>query len=135
MANVLETALEQAIHALGGPKSVGHMLRNELEPADAATWLKHCLADDRREKLSLNQIEFIFDRAHKASAYEGFKFLGQRLGCNVTPTAPEVVVSELLERANAVRAELRELEETASNLTDNPRLLAMMKAANLRVEP
>lgn len=133
MANHLETALEQAIHALGGPKSVGHMLRNELDPADAATWLKHCLADDRREKLSLNQIEFIFDKASKANGHEGFQYLAQKLAYEAKPIAPEAVVTNILGQLSAVRAELRELEETANSLTDNPRLAALMAKAGVKI--
>lgn len=133
MINDLETALEQAIHDAGGPKEVGHMLRPELRPDAAAIWLDHCLDDDRRDKLSINQIELIFVYAAKKNAHRGFSYFAQRLGFEVKPITPETVVNDLLQRANAVRAELRELEETANNLSNNPRLTALMAKAGVKI--
>jgi hypothetical protein len=119
----LEEALRIAVDALGGLQQVGHDLRPDLEPDIAGQWLSHCLTATKRDKLSLSQQRHIFRAAHAAGEHAGFEALAATCGYTATPFA-EAAKREAIEAA-------RDLEL----LSDNPRLLAIMRAANLKVTP
>ena len=134
MANILSDTLQAAIYGLGGPKAVGHMLRPDSEPAEAATWIKHCLDDGRREKLSLNQIELILSHASGLNEHKPFLSFASALGYDSKPKAPEVALLELVARSNHLRTELREIEQAARDIDANPRLRALMRSAGIPVD-
>lgn len=61
----MNDALTAAIHAIGGFKEVGLMLRPELggRPQTAAQWLRDCLNPEKREKLSPEQLLHLLRKA------------------------------------------------------------------------
>lgn len=68
--DTLPSAIDELVEASGGAKAVGCELRPGMDPEDAAKWLKHCLTDTRREKLSAADLIKLLQ-------------LGRRKGCHV----------------------------------------------------
>jgi hypothetical protein len=66
----INDALREAIRQLGGNKVVGSRLRPELPVNQAEGWLRDCLNDARREKLSPEQVLLIMLWASEAG-YHG----------------------------------------------------------------
>lgn len=73
-------ALREAVRQLGGNKKVGAMLRPELPIDQAESWLRHCLNDDRREKLSPEQVLLILVEARKAGWHGAMAFIASHCG-------------------------------------------------------
>lgn len=86
----LAAALEAAVYAIGGPKVVASELWPSKSPQDAARQLHHCLNQDRAEKLSLDEIEWILQRARAAGCHVAMAYLAQRCGyADPQPVEPE----------------------------------------------
>jgi hypothetical protein len=131
----LTEALRKAVETLGGMKVVGSMLRPDIHPVRADEWLSHCLNDGHAQKLSPTQIDFIFDRAAIIGAHDALQgwCRGRGSGYSATPTAPEVALAEAHARAIAAQHAAAESAHDLQTLIDNPRLLATMRAAGLKV--
>lgn len=81
-------AIRDAVRALGGTKVVGHCLRPDIAPDQAAPWLKDCLNIERREKLALSQILKILRMAHDAGYHAPAQFLAGEMGYMVQVIEP-----------------------------------------------
>lgn len=68
-------ALDEIVRALGGHKAAGARLRPELPADKAGAWLLDCLAGERREKLSLEQIEMLLAEGRRAGCHVGMSYL------------------------------------------------------------
>lgn len=76
----INDALREAVRQLGGLKKVGAMLRPELPIAQAESWLRHCMIEDRREKLSPEQVLLILVEARKAGYHGAMAFINAHCG-------------------------------------------------------
>ena len=131
-----EEAIRKSVDSAGGMKEIGHSLRPELEPATADEWLVHCLTASRREKLSLAQLVYIFRQANQTAGHAGFYAFSRLCGYGAAePILPEGQLAEAYKRAVAGQHEAEAAAKDLRTLIDNPRLLATMRAANLKIDP
>lgn len=127
-------ALRAAVAALGGAKRVGPRLRPEAK--DAAGWLLNCLNRDHAQKLDPEHVALILRFAGDAGFHDAKHWLDRDTGYQPSITAAlEAQLAEALRQAQADRRRVEESERHLRMLADDPRLLATMRAANLRVEP
>ena len=130
-----EEAIRKSVDSAGGMKAIGHALRPELEPATADEWLVHCLTASRREKLSLAQLVYIFRQANQIAGHAGFNAFCRLCGYGTAePLLPEAQLAEASKRALAAKHEAEAAVHDLQTLIDNPRLLATMRAAGLKVD-
>ena len=129
-----EEAIRISVDALGGLKEVGAALHPDEDPTIAGRWLTHCLTESRREKLSLSQFVWIFRRAANQGDHEGFAAFAAACGYEARPVD---AIAELTEVKQAAERAVRAARDAARDLmllSENPELLARMKAAGLKVE-
>jgi hypothetical protein len=108
-------ALHAAIDALGGYKTVGHLLRPEEHPETAGHWLAHCLTPGRRDKLSLDQIALIFRRAHQHGRHDGMSRLCSAFGyAPAAPIAERDVLADMQRQSMALLQRATELSTEVS---------------------
>lgn len=129
-----EEALRASVDALGGLQTVGHQFKPEIDPALAGQWLAHCLTAAKRDKLSLQQVVHIFRSAHGIGEHDGFAVFAKLCGYQVTPVGFDAQMADVIKRARAAVEEARSASADLEALSDNPELLARMKAAGLKVE-
>lgn len=107
----LPTAIRAAIQALGGAKNAGSMLRPELPADDAARWLRDCLDDGRREKLSLEQFLLVLTEARRAGCHVAMAYLCETAGyAPPQPVEPADEAAELQREFIAAVARLGTIE-------------------------
>lgn len=125
-------ALDAVVHALGGFKKVGTMLRPELEqkPGAAAQWLRDCLNAERAERLNPDQV-FMLLRLARAAGYHAAKhWMDAELGYEQgRPLKPEDEVATLQERGVDLARELRTITERLERITLPPLAAVSSKAA------
>ena len=73
----LADALSSGIERAGGFKRIGAELWPEKTAQEAGKELQRCLNADRREKLSLEQIELILRRIREAECMVPFAYINQ----------------------------------------------------------
>lgn len=130
-----EEALRASVDAIGGLQEIGAALKGaDADPVLAGQWLSHCLTADKRDKLSLSQIVHVFRRAHGAGEHDGFAVFAQLCGYQVTPVGFDAQLADVIKRAQVAAEAARRAAEDVESLSDNPELLARMKAAGLKVE-
>lgn len=124
-------ALDGVVHALGGYKKVGVMLRPELaaKPIAAAQWLRDCLNPDRAERLNPDQVVLLL-RLAKAEDYHAAKhWLDAEIGYEQgRPLNPQDEAASLQQRGADLVRELRGITERLERLSQPP-LAAVSKAA------
>lgn len=126
-------ALKGAVTALGGAKKVGPRLRPETK--DARGWLLNCLNRDHAFKLDPEQVALILRWACDAGYHDAKHWIDADSGYQ--PSVPTALQSQLAAALNQAQADRRRAEESESTLREiasNPRLLATMQAAGLKVE-
>lgn len=128
-----EEALRASVDALGGLQEVGHDFKPEIDPALAGQWLSHCLTAAKRDKLSLQQIVHIFRSAHGKGEHDGFAVFAKLCGYQVTPVGFDAELADAIKRAQSAAEEARSATQHLESLSENPELLARMKAAGLKV--
>lgn len=128
-----EEALRASVEAIGGLQVVGHGLKPDVDPALAGHWLGHCLTAAKRDKLSLSQIVHVFRGAHGEGEHDGFAVFAKLCGYTVSPVGLDAELAEVVKRVRAVKEEAEQAFADLASLTDNPELLARMKAAGLKV--
>ncbi len=119
-----EDVLRACINRLGGMKSVAVLLRPEFEerPEAAGRWLSDCLNDDKREKLSLQQVIFLLRRARDAGFHEAQAQWNRLCGYGPSaPLAPDVEAAEMR-------------RQFMDHVGRTERLLAAMRARGLDME-
>lgn len=127
-------ALKAAVAALGGAKKVGPKLRPEARGADG--WLLNCLNRDHAQKLDPEHVALILQLACNSGFHDAKHWIDRDTGYQ--PCAPIALEAQLAEALRHVQADRRRAEESERHLrmlADDPKLLATMRAANLRVEP
>ena len=113
----LPTAIRTVIQALGGAKKAGSMLRPELPADDAARWLRDCLDDSRREKLSLEQFLLLLTEARRAGCHAAMAYLCETAGyAPPQPVEPEDEAAELQRQFIASVALMQQIERRLSAL-------------------
>lgn len=126
MRRTAEEAMRIAVDALGGDKSVGYLLRPEMDPILSGQWVAHCLAPHRREKFSLAQQLLILARSQAAGEHRPFEILAEICGYRVTAVIdPAEEIADMARRAERAARE-------AGELTDEIR--ARMRAAHLGID-
>lgn len=129
-----EEALRIAVEDLGGLQEVGARLRPEIDPILAGQWLAHCLTATKRDKLSLAQVQRIWEWAHAIGAHEGFEAFAASLGYTAVAHTPEAQLAEALKRAEQARAHAEATARDLQTILDNPQLVALMRAAHINVD-
>lgn len=128
-------ALKRAVDALGGAKRVGPRMRPELDPFGARAWLLNCLNPEHAQKFDPPQVFLILRWAAEIGFHESKHFID-----HITDYAPSVPLAPtvlLVEAMKVAAQKQREADESARNLReliDNPRLLATMRAAGIKVD-
>lgn len=107
-------ALKSSVSGLRGLKSVATRLRPEMVPDSARDWLDHCLDPERREKLSLEQIAWIFAQAKAAGSHAGFEMFARLCGYHVVAVVdPREEFRAMVHRAEQNLREATELSQKA----------------------
>lgn len=124
-------AIDGVVHALGGYKKVGVMLRPELEekgPA-AAQWLRDCLNPDKPERLNPDQV-FLLLRIARAAGYHAAKhWMDAELGYEQgRPLKPQDEAADLTRHCADLARELRTSIDRLERLSQPP-LASVSKAA------
>lgn len=116
-------ALDGVVHALGGYKKVGTMLRPELrdKPLAAAQWLRDCLNPEKPERLNPDQVVLLL-RLAKAEGYHAAKhWLDAEIGYEQgKPLSPADEAATLQQRGADLVRELRAITERMERITQAP---------------
>jgi hypothetical protein len=108
----IEDALWAVVEALGGPKKVGAALWPEKTIEDAGKLLRHCLDEDRAEKLSLGQLLWILKEGRKVNSHDAVDYLCQQAGYKEPdPIEPQEEQASLMRDAIAHVKEMKQLVE------------------------
>ena len=91
----LSDAITDLVNQCGGVKKMGSLLWPEKTVRDAGSQLLNCLNPDHAQKLSLEQIDFLFDVARKETVHVVPQYIGNRYGYKVLPVEPEDEKAEL----------------------------------------
>lgn len=124
MYDTPEEVLRACVDRLGGAKSVGCRMKPEMadRPDMAARWVLDRLNDERRERLTLQQVVLILRWAGAAGWHEGMAHWSRL--CGYGPSAPLAPAAEVAELQ-------RQLDDSIQR---QRRLFAQMQAAGLKVE-
>lgn len=124
-----EDALKAAVAALGGPKKVGVLLWPQLEeqPDKAGRKLADHLNEDRSEKLSLEQVVFIFRKAQQGGFHEGM-YAWNRM-CGYSPSKPINDAEELQDLQRKALALMQAQREVSDALAAKLTAMGMDAAA------
>ncbi len=124
-------ALDGVVHALGGYKKVGAMLRPELteKPVAAAQWLRDCLNPDKPERLNPDQVFLLLRLARAANYHAAKHWMDAELGYEQgRPLKPEDEMASLQTRGADLVRELRTITERMERLA-HPPLASVSRAA------
>lgn len=91
----LREAVDEVCRALGGHKKAGALLHPELPADQAGNWLRDCLRGDRRDKLSLEQVELLLVEGRRVGCHAGMAYLAQ--ACGYAPPQPVEPADEAAE--------------------------------------
>jgi len=119
----LNDALTALVHALGGYKKVGVMLRPEWQtkPDAAAQWIRDCLNPDKREKLDGDQMLHLLRLGREVGFHAAKHWLDDELGYEKgAPLAPRDEFAALLHRQELMLAEFKQTAERMERLTKSP---------------
>jgi hypothetical protein len=90
MHETLNDALRETVQALGGTKKVGCTLWPEMTADHASSRLRDCLNQDRREKLSPEQVEMIGRMGRQAGCHAIMAYMARTMGyADPVPVEPE----------------------------------------------
>lgn len=116
-------ALTGVVHALGGHKKVGVMLRPELKekPLSASQWLRDCLNPDKPERLNPDQVFMLLRLARETDYHAAKHWMDSELGYEQSkPLKPEDQAFQLHARAIDLVRELRSITDHLDRLTQPP---------------
>jgi hypothetical protein len=116
-------ALTGVVHAQGGHKKVGTMLRPELgdKPDAAAQWLRDCLNPEKRERLNPDQVFLLLRLARENDYHAAKHWMDSELGYEQgRPLKPTDEMSFLLNHAASTVRDMRALCDRLERLTQAP---------------
>lgn len=102
--------------ACGGYKKVGHKLRPDLTPEQAAAWLRACLNVERQEKLSPGQVLEIKRDAKSIGSTAAIDYDAEQLAYAVTHIEPEDELEQIERENNELFKEIIRRQERAEQL-------------------
>jgi hypothetical protein len=86
----LRDALRDVVKACGGPKAVGHMLKPTMGVEAAAGWLRKALTAGERERLDLDDLQFLLRLGREKGCHVGIRQLARDAGyTDPAPIEPE----------------------------------------------
>lgn len=120
-----EDAMTTDVLAAGGYKKVGHHLRVDLTPEQAAAWIRACLNVERNEKLSPGQVMRIKEMAKEVGSTATVQYEDQVLGKRSTWVEPEDELEQIERENNEMLKTLLRRQERAEQLRSKSRLQAV----------
>lgn len=113
-----EDAATTDILACGGWKEVGHALRPDLTPQNAAAWARCCCNPDRAERFNPGQWILIKLMAKRNNSFAIVEYENQTLGCETKWLDPEnereQLQREFIDSVQLQRKLLERLEQLQS---------------------
>ena len=91
----LSDALHEAVREMGGHKTVGNLLWPEKPIREAGNQLGNCLNPDHSQKLSLEQVDFIFSEARREGIHVIAQYIAKHYGYKLIPVHKEDEKAEL----------------------------------------
>ena len=128
-------ALKATVAALGGTKVVASKMRPTLDPLKARSWLLNCLNHDHPMKFDPEEVQWIWREGCRAGYYDGARWAHQDTDfLPGEPASVEAQLATVLKHIQARRRNDDEAEKAITAIKDNPKLRAVMAAANIDVE-
>lgn len=110
-------ALDDVVRACGGYKKVAGQLWPDLAADSAYARIKACLNPEKAEKLSLESIEWLLRLGRSNGVHVAATHLMRQAGYeDPIPSAPKSPKRMLLEKAEALAAQQRRLQEDIDRL-------------------
>lgn len=111
----LRDALRDTVKACGGLKAVGHALRPTMAIDAAAGWLRKALTAGERERLDLDDLQFLLRLGREKGCHVGMRQLNREAGyTDPTPLDPEderaALQREWIESVRRMEALARRIE-------------------------
>lgn len=125
--DTLRSAVDELVEAAGGPKKVAAALRPNLDPDDAAKWLKHALDASRREKLSADDLLELMKLGRKRGCHVLAAFVADETGYDVP--RPRELQQELQQVAHDIESLHSQAQQRVARLAQLQALLAEERAA------
>lgn len=119
----MNDALTAAIHAIGGFKKIGVILRPELEgrPQQAAQWLRDCLNADKRERLNPEQLLHLLRMAREGDYHAAKHWIDGQAGYTASsPLNPRDELAQLQRRFIEAVHVSRDIAEKIERLAQPP---------------
>jgi hypothetical protein len=92
----INDVLREIVHALGGTKKVGNLMRPQKTIDDAGRWVSDCLNPDRREKFDPDDTMWLLREARKVGCHAAINFICSDAGySNPLPIEPEDELAQL----------------------------------------
>ena len=89
-----------AVDAIGGSKVVAHTLWPAKNIIDGSKYLRHCLNEDRNEKISLDEFVLIWRLSRNKGCHTIAQYIANTCFYNFTPIEPEDRKAELQREFN-----------------------------------
>lgn len=134
MQDDIYDAMKTVVKALGGCSAVGKRMRPQLPADKAERWLADAINRNRHQKPDPEQIMLLARWGREAGCHALMEFFC--LDAGYEPTKPRALAEQLaalITQANTARLNAEAAAHDLAVLEQNPRLLSMMKAANLKV--
>lgn len=112
----LSDALRAVVDECGGPVVIGKLLRPEYQgrEGDARGYVNKRLNEERNEKFSLEELEYLFEMGRKASAHDAIEYLCRRCSYRrPEPIEPEDRQAEIIA---AIHERLEDVVELKNDL-------------------
>lgn len=120
-----EDALTTDVLASGGYKKVGHKLRPDLTPEQAAAWLRACLNVERQEKLSPGQVLEIKRDAKAIGSTAAIDYDAQELAYRIEHVEPEDEAEQIERENNVMLKEIIRRQERLEQLRTRAQVRAV----------
>lgn len=133
-AQSLADALSDVVYAIGGPKAVAAELwpsKFRAHPESAARYVSQCLDPARREKLSLDELEWLLAAGREAEEHGAMYYLARR--CHYAqpePITPDDERAQLQREFIAAVESQQQIADRLAALVDN---VAQMRSPLRRV--